>query len=323
MKNKKSVLIIWTFFTSLLLTFSSYAWFSSNKVLGFQTFNIHIASKGGIEISSDAINWKGVLALSDIIDARRNYPTSTNQVPYSLEPVSSGGVVDSGYLRIFSGEVTQDNFMNYILKAERSVEEEGFGTDSTGKFVAFDVFFKNISSKTLYVTPESSVLQDSNNFGIENAFRIAFLNQGTISIDSTAVRAQSLHSAVRTYIWEPNYDVHTDYGVSHAKNTYGIDVPTSNAPLLNYDGIISSIEISDNVRVEDANSILNPTLFKKVNVDIATKSNFSSNVEIFSIEPGITKVRIYIWIEGQDVDCEDNASVGDVSINLQLSTEPY
>jgi len=41
---------------------------------------------------------------------------------------------------------------------------------------------------------------------------------------------------------------------------------------------------------------------------------------MFELRPGITKFRIYIWIEGQDVDCEDNASLGDINVNLQITT---
>ena len=31
-------------------------------------------------------------------------------------------------------------------------------------------------------------------------------------------------------------------------------------------------------------------------------------------------MRIYMWIEGQDVDCENNASGGDLTFNLQFSS---
>ena len=42
---------------------------------------------------------------------------------------------------------------------------------------------------------------------------------------------------------------------------------------------------------------------------------------------GITKVRVYMWIEGQDIDCENNASGTDITYNIELSiretpTEP-
>ena len=34
------------------------------------------------------------------------------------------------------------------------------------------------------------------------------------------------------------------------------------------------------------------------------------------------KIRIYMWLEGQDVDCEDNASYGDISFKLEFTTNP-
>ena len=40
---------------------------------------------------------------------------------------------------------------------------------------------------------------------------------------------------------------------------------------------------------------------------------------MFTVHQGINKVRLYIWIEGQDVDCENSASLGSavgVTINL-------
>ena len=38
-----------------------------------------------------------------------------------------------------------------------------------------------------------------------------------------------------------------------------------------------------------------------------------------SIPAGITKVRVYMWLEGQDVDMENNASASKLSYNLELS----
>ena len=33
-------------------------------------------------------------------------------------------------------------------------------------------------------------------------------------------------------------------------------------------------------------------------------------------------MRIYIWIEGQDVDCENGSSSGDIEFRFQLTTNP-
>ena len=43
--------------------------------------------------------------------------------------------------------------------------------------------------------------------------------------------------------------------------------------------------------------------------------------KIFALSAGVTKVRVYMWIEGQDVDCENNASGTDISYNLQFTID--
>ena len=43
--------------------------------------------------------------------------------------------------------------------------------------------------------------------------------------------------------------------------------------------------------------------------------------KVFSLKAGITKVRMYMWIEGQDVDCEDDASGLNIAFDLQLTVK--
>ena len=38
------------------------------------------------------------------------------------------------------------------------------------------------------------------------------------------------------------------------------------------------------------------------------------------LQPGVTKFRVYMWLEGQDVDCENGATGTDISFNIELST---
>ncbi len=321
--NRQYVLLFWTLVTSILLTMSSYAWFSANRILGFRTFNLHVASKGGIHISTDAVEWKTVLALSDVINARSTYPNSLNQIPSSLEPVSTSGRVDDGLLRLFHGVAdVNDSSSEFYLTATRVIEEEGFGDDSDGKFVAFDFFLKNHYEKTLFLTPESSIEHMTDrSTGIENAFRVAFLHLGTLPVDSNVRQIQNLRNSNRAIIWEPNYDVHTEFGVRNAREVYNIETSQTGAARIPYDGIISEINSRDNVLIRNANSRTHPNLFERVNVDIATRRNFTTLQEIVRLQPGISKIRVYIWIEGQDVDCEDNANVGEISIDLQMSVE--
>ena len=38
-----------------------------------------------------------------------------------------------------------------------------------------------------------------------------------------------------------------------------------------------------------------------------------------SIPAGITKVRVYMWLEGQDVDMENNAAASKLRYDLELA----
>lgn len=91
---------------------------------------------------------------------------------------------------------------------------------------------------------------------------------------------------------------------------------------ISYDGIISEISSKENIYLNAAKASLYSNLFKTVDIDIATVNNNGNNTELFQLSGGITKVRVYLWVEGQDVDCENNASVGDISFNLQFTTNP-
>ena len=42
-----------------------------------------------------------------------------------------------------------------------------------------------------------------------------------------------------------------------------------------------------------------------------------------ALASGITKYRIYMWVEGQDIDCENFASGTYLQYNLSFSLDPY
>ena len=321
-KRKRTVALLLLFLTFILFITTTYAWFSTNRVVSIDTLNVHVQADGGLEVSTDAVNFKQVITVQDIIDASDNYPRSVNQVPYRMYPVSTGGVIDSnGYLEMFSGEATNTRGTDFILVTNKSVETNSFGEDSEGKFIVFDLFFRTTNNKELYLSSNSSVTYNGDSSsGIQNATRVAFLNEG-VSGDNASL-AQSLNDAHEALIWEPNYDVHTEYGVKNANNVYGINTTMTGGSLLPYDGVISTISSNDNVLITDANSSKYPNFFKRVNVSFNTVASNTSNTKILDLEPSITKVRIYMWIEGQDVDCEDNASYGDISFNLEFTTNP-
>ncbi len=327
-KRKKKIifLFIWFFFLAIFLSTMTYAWFSSNRIVDLQFFDIHVETDGGLEISENGIDWKNELTVDDLKSAYKTYANCLNQIPGTMKPMSSGGLVDNqGYLSLYFGKADSNGTKDYYLTATRKIEERTTDQSNNGDFIVFDVFFKTTAPKSLYLSSKSNVIfKGDESLGIENSSRIAFVNEGNTSIDNNINVIQNLktnnpNSAV---IWEPNYDVHTEHGVDNAKKTYGIDTTLTNAQILPYDGVIKNIESSDNVTIGDANSTNYPNLFKKVKVGIYTKKDYNNNNYLLELNAGITKLRIYMWLEGQDVDSENRASHGDITYFIEFTLNP-
>ncbi len=319
-KKRRKITVLPLFFSFILLITTTYAWFSANRVVSIESLDVHVQAEGGIEVSTDANTWKQVVTVQDIMNASKSYPSSVNQIPYRVYPVSTGGNITNGYLNLYKGEATNDKSTDFILTATKSTETSSFGEDSDGAFIVFDLFFKASSEKKLYLSSNSKVeYKGDKNSGIENATRIAFLNEGA---STTSGGAQSLKGASEAVIWEPNYNVHTEYGVSNASKTYGINTSVAGAAPIAYDGVISEISTNNAVLIQNAKASAYPNLFKSVNVKAYTQKNNTQNIELLTISPSITKIRIYMWIEGQDVDCENNSSYGDISYNIEFTTNP-
>lgn len=325
-KNKKRekkllYMLLLLFATTIMLATTTYAWFTANRIVSVDTLNVKVQSSGGIEISVDGSNWKTSVTQDDILGASATYGSNVNQMPEKFEPVSTGGFTESGKLKMFYGSPTSDDSGNYILTAKRDIETAG----TEGNFMAFDLFFKVDNASSAYLTNESSILfVGDSNPGSQNAFRVAFLDEGTVAIGSGLGSIQGLGSATDqdVYIWEPNSDTHSSTGISNAFDVYGISVSSQGASPISYSGVINEISETQRITFKDATSAKYPGYFSVVDVDYSTSYGFSGNTKVWDFKAGITKMRVYIWLEGQDVDCENGASSGNLEIKFQLTTNP-
>ena len=316
-------------FLGVLLTTSTYAWFTANKTVTVNSINVNVAASEGLQVSVDAINWKTIISNSDITGAQTTYPTATNQLPSelsSLSPISTIGDIDSsnGFMKMFAGEIDSNDEGSLILTAKQNKETHG----TSGKFIAFDLYFQVNTVTPIYLSSNSNVVAKNNSTGIENAGRVAFVIEGNVPAGTGATEIQqkfttSGGSSV-VYFWEPNYDVHTASAIANAKSNYsgytGVDDLTGTGDeRLEYYGVKADIERDDDIPLNSKDS----TYFSKVDPQITSvQSGIPSGayVSAFTLQPGITKVRVYMWVEGQDVDCENNASGGSLTYNLQFTS---
>ncbi len=314
--------------TGVFLGTASYAWFTANQRVTISPIDVNVSTSSGIQISADGSNWKSVLINSDITGASSTYTAAVNQVPTTLEPVSTIGEMDSGgKMKMFLGQVVANETTgDFVLSSEQSIETN---TTSSGKFIAFDIFLKNENNETLYLTPNSKVVFRNSDSGIKNATRIAFITLGHTTTSDTVANIRALNDGASSTvkIWEPNYDVHTADGVANAVSPYGITTLAegSGNAWVPYSGVKAEFADTLGIKREQATQALNSSYFTDVDPDIKTIEGFDASQALTAesgLQSGVTKMRIYMWVEGQDVDCENNASGGEISFYLQFSIVP-
>ena len=259
---------------------------------------------------------------------------------------------DDGYLSMWHGIVKSNAGGQYILTT--SDISNVANSTSTGYFVCFDLFFKvdaetaaetTGTQKQIYLTTSSDVIANGSDSGIKNAARVAFIKEGAQESGTALATIQALKTttvADNVVLWEPNYDKHTSSGVNNAVNVYGVSGDTiSTQPsdagknaALNYSGVIASIVESDDITLGNATAAAHSSMFASVPPTgvtmFRTKEDWVTAQEdtedegkfkaIFTLGANqITKMKIYFWVEGQDVDCENNASGGSITLKLQFS----
>ena len=330
-KRKKSkkifIAILMILFTGVILTASTYAWFTANKTVTVSEIDVNVTTSEGLQISTDASTWKTVISNDDITGV--TYPGNTNQLPKetaTIKPTSTIGEIDgtTGFMKMFVGTVESNDAGNYILTATKSLETK---STTTGDFVVFDLFFQTNAAATIYLTSSSSVKASKTATGIQNAARVGFVVQGHAAAGTDADTIRALKNdgtgSVKAIIWEPNNDVHTAAAVKHAFDVYKINTQQEGAPKLAYKGVKANINKAANIPLNPDDASGAADYFADVTPNISTTADgipTGKYERVFDLESGVTKVRIYMWVEGQDVDCEDNASGGAVAYNLQFST---
>lgn len=365
-RKRLLTLVLMLLFTGVMLGTSTYAWFTSNKTVTVQDIVVNVSTSTGLLISADGITFKSTLSNADILNAHSTYGTSVNQIPSnlgSISPVSTVGTVDTtGKMEMYLGNLDAHDGTNYTcdentggfcLTASKTTETEG----TTGNFIVFDIFLKlggtGTGATPLYLNLESSrVDANGNDNGIKNASRIGFVIEGntTENAQTSAIQGLTLNGATHSntssenasvFIWEPNYNTHTekakdnalawyvqgansqgandtDYGTSYtiSSSTFDSETFASSAPILYY-GIKAPILQANSQSRNSGNA----EYFAVVTPDYTTTTGQTGQLPVFGIQTGITKVRVYMWVEGQDIDCEDAASGGVIKYNLQFTVE--
>lgn len=314
-KNLKSSLLI-LLLLAILLIASTYAWFTANRTVTISSLEVNVQAQNGLQISTDAEDWKAVITSEDILTGA--YDGNTNKIPVSMAPVSTDGTVADGNMNMFYGVMEPNDEGRYALTATQETDS------TTDKYIVFDIFLKADEAMDLTLTSDSSVgvKEESTDKGLQNASRVAFVNEGSVATTAGSAAAIALKGGTsfsvgdrKTVIWEPNAGSHTAEAI--ANNPYGGTI--TDGQQVTYYGVKAEIDTPiDRATINDGSD---DTHFAEMTGAGLTKTNKGAEetANFFHIDKGITKVRIYMWVEGQDVDCDNSASGTDIVFNVQFN----
>lgn len=309
-KRKKSILIyiylLLILFT--LLTVASYTWFSLSQTPRVSDMRMYVNSQTGLELAltPDAEEWSLQLDFRDMVDETaplRPVTWSEEQqrflaVVYGFdgrltgqwEPLTDERHANTntydGYYTMATFYARSGQAVNVSLSPAVEVDD---GINGAGTY--------------LIGTPiwdDEEILHSNGGQGAETAVRVGF--RITPMKGGKPVSEQATF-----YIYEPNSDQHIDGSVGY--------VPTESI-----DGAATLVP-AERLITQTASTW---TEAYPVQRDVVIKElgEFNSSTELFSLKAGeMVKIDVYIWLEGQDVDCTNKINKAQLMANIQFSGE--
>lgn len=291
--------------SAIVLTSATYAWFSMAKRVEVESMELNVTSPEGIQISANTSAFTTKLTVANIVGnddtaagKRFNaYTGHMNNVPTTVKPSSSVFTTAGALPQWFDGSINDQGTMDIY-----SANEFGSG------FVAFDLFVKVKDATT--VKFGNSTIECAANEDLKTAMRIAILNCGTVdeNADSTAIQSTlnlTTADTSKKVIFELDGNNHSAGAIASGavNGTYVSTRGIARAGL----GISCNPTYNNIVSYNTGD----------VNAKIATAAT-DANIKVSA---GITRLRVYMWMEGNDIDCANDIAGSTINCNLVLEID--
>ena len=294
--------------SAIVITTASFAWFSLGRSAMASNLDLKVTKQGeGIQISANATSFTDTLTFEDLNGTSTTgfqaVSEDYNFFPAMIEPASSSfalnalpafftGGVDKATNTLESLATTSDNGVDVFGK---SGTETPAGSKQAGYYV-FDVFVDYSGGETaqLKIGQSDITVKNDESDGTQaiaeaaNAMRIGFVNCGTVTKGANPAQATSGSEAV---IFATNED---------ARNTQ----PIASTGM--------SAEIAEDAYTVPKSSAGDITIADNYNCAVDT----GAEDQVIIITNGVNRIRVYIWMEGQDANCTDSLQSQLVSANL-------
>lgn len=289
------------------LTGATYAWFTTGTEATVTGFEMDVsAAEGGIQVSTDAEVWANQITLN--VDKNEIVPVST-AIP--VADASSG----AWGLPFFTAELNPAN--NNQIKTVKNVGDN---------YILQTLYLKNTSKET----PVTINLTDTNIAALaigegENAVtryavyasRLAVLNLGTYALTANS-------AADVTAIKDLNNDPTGASGSYFIYEPYSTNRVDANAATgtLGYKGVIAET----GVYADDYETVDLRGKDRYIDIDgndsalasVTTKTDLGACTLTIPAD-SVMKIQVYVWLEGQDVDCINEVALSNMSISLKFN----
>lgn len=289
--------------SAIVLTSSTFAWFTMAREVQVENMELNITSPDGVQLSANTKAFTTSLTQADFVDPNattrwKAYDGNTNNFPELLRPSSSSLNVSKSLPVFFEGAVDEDR----LLTVKKVASDVGSG------YVAFDLFVKVGKNETVWWNSSTVTCED--NPDVEKAMRLGIVNCGLVAeraeadVINTVLPASTANNTVVMY--EMNSQGHTvDSGYED-----GASVPNKY--------IIA--ETTDTLMEGPNKNYITPgnlttTIYHTVNeTNVATRGYFNATA-------GVNRIRVYLWMEGNDVDCANDVAGATIDFNLVLTLD--
>lgn len=284
--------------SAIVLTSSTFAWFSMAKRVEVESMELNITSPDGVQLSANANAFTTMLTLADIkgeSTARWTaYEGHQNNFPELLSPSSSTLFVNNSLPVFYSGSIDDTG----------SISGVKVDSDVGSGYVVFDLFVKVGADQKVYWNESNISCED--NPDVVSAMRMAVVNCGTVpaKAEAAAILGVTPSNALqnRVVMYEPESTNHTeDSGYEDGATVPDVYI---DAPFANREP------------TGKGSNIMQEAQYSSTAVGTRALDSNKADNAWFNAVAGINRVRVYLWMEGNDVDCENSVAGASIDFNL-------
>lgn len=281
--------------SAIVLTSSTFAWFSMSKQATVDSMDLTVSSPEGIQISANASAWTANLTIDEIFNTDDTttsrydaYEGNANLYPADLVPVSSAfeySDTNTGRVTFYKATLNDSGYANVAAVSQTA------GNANNAGLIAFDLFFKVANDTTVYFG--TSEFKDNSASDVLTSLRLGFTPLGNVPIGSTAAEAQALKAFTKgtgNIVYEVD-SMNRSADATSLGQTPG-KIPTKYLAATSAAG-------------QTTNGILDNTQTRATAAKLITDTE-NASVKSFTLKAGVTKMRVFLWVEGNDIDCQNS-----------------